>query len=59
MSSLCVFVPLDKLLAEDDLGSLHLDEFLVVVVDDSLLQLILLLLCHGNRVGGRGVGLVV
>ena len=52
-------LPLDELLAQDDLGPLHLDELLVVIVDHSLLQLLLLLLRHGNRVGGRGVGLVV
>ena len=52
-------LPLDELLAQDDLGPLHLDELLVVVVDDGLLQLLLLLLRHGHGVGGRGVGLVV
>lgn len=52
-------VPLDELLAQHDLGSLHLDELLVVVVDDGLLQFLLLLLRHGHRVGGRRVGLVV
>ena len=51
--------PLDELLAQDDLGALHLDELLVVVVDHRLLQLLLLLFRHGDGVGGRRVGLVV
>lgn len=52
-------VPLNQLLAQHDLGALHFDQLLVVVVDDGLLQLLLLLLSHGDWVGGWGVGLIV
>lgn len=52
-------LPLDELFAQHDLGALNLDQFLVVVVDDGLFQLLLLLLCHGDWVGRRGVGLIV
>lgn len=52
-------LPLNELLAQYDLGALHRDQFLVVVVDDGLFQLLLLLLRHSNWVRRRGVGLVV
>lgn len=52
-------VPLYQLFSEDNLRSLHLDQLLVVVVDDRLLQLLLLLLSHGDWVRGRCVGLIV
>lgn len=51
--------PFDELFAQHDLRSLHLDQFLVVVVDDGLFQLLLLLFCHGNWVRRWGVGLIV
>lgn len=52
-------LPLNELFAQYDLGTLHLDQFFVVVVDDRLFQLLLLLLRHGNWVRRWGVGLIV
>ncbi len=52
-------LPLYELFAQYDLGALHLDQFLVIVVDDGLFQLLLLLLCHSNWVRRRSVGLIV
>lgn len=59
MLMVSVVVPLNQLLAQHDLGALHFDQLLIVIVDDGLLQLLLLLLSHGDWVGGRGVGLIV
>lgn len=52
-------LPLNELFAQHNLGTLHLDQFLVVIVDNGLFQFLLLLFCHGDRVRGRGVGLIV
>lgn len=59
MLMVSVVVPLNQLLAQHDLGALHFDQLLVVIMDDGLLQLLLLLLRHGDWVGGWGVGLIV
>lgn len=53
------FLPLNELFAQHNLGALHFDQFLIVIVDDSLFQLLLLLLCHSNWVRRGGVGLIV
>lgn len=52
-------LPLNELFAQYNLGALHLDKFLIVVVDDRLFQLLLLFLRHGNWVRRWGVGLIV
>lgn len=52
-------LPLDELLPQDDLGPFDLDQFLIIVMNDCLFQLLLLLLCHGNWIGRRGVGLII
>lgn len=52
-------LPLNELFSQHDLSALHLNQFLIVVVNDGLFQLFLLLLCHSHWVRRWGVGLIV
>lgn len=54
-----IVLPLNQLFAQYNFGALNFDQFLIVIMDDSLLQLLLLLLCHRDWVRRRGVGLIV
>lgn len=54
-----IVLPFNELFAQYNLGALNFDQFLIVIMDDSLLQFLLLLLCHCNGVRRWRIGLIV
>lgn len=52
-------LPLNELLSKNNLGSFYFNKFFIVIVDDSLLKLLFLLLCHGHWIRRWSIGLVV